>query len=344
MTTANTGFPTVRRTAIRLSATAVVKTGLLPGCDRLPLVFEPEIESVNLPAWAIANRAWIEAQLHKYGALLFRGFNVDTPNHLDHFIRATCGEPLEYHERSSPRSQVSGNIYTSTDYPPHESIFLHNEQSYNATFPLRILFFCTQPAEQGGATPIADTRRIYQRLSPQTRERFSEKGYMYVRNFNSGFGLSWQTAFQTTSKSEVEDYCRRNEIAVEWKARDGLRTTQVRRAVARHPHTGEVAWFNHCTFFHFSTLSPAIQEGLKSMFAEDELPNNTYYGDGSEIEAEVLDELRNAYLQEKISFPWQKGDILMLDNILTSHGRDPYVGPRTVLVGMAQPHTWQQIN
>ncbi len=339
----STGFPAIKRKAMRLSTAAVVRSHYLPEAEGFPLVYEPELEGVNLAAWAEANRGEVEAQLLKHGALLFRNFNVDAPGHLNQFIRATCGEALEYQERSSPRSQVSGNIYTSTDYPPDESIFLHNEQSYNTTFPLRIFFFCTQPAQAGGATPIADTRKIFNRINPAIRERFNEKRYMYVRNFGQGFGLSWQMAFQTTDRREAEDYCRRNDIEFTWKDGDRLHTQQVRRAVAHHPRTGEPAWFNHLTFFHFSTLSAALQETLSSMFTEEDLPNNTYYGDGSTIEPEVLDELRAAYLQEKTSFPWQKGDILMLDNMLASHGRDPYVGPRKVLVGMAEPFNWEDI-
>jgi hypothetical protein len=69
----------------------------------------------------------------------------------------------------------------------------------------------------------------------------------------------------------------------------------------------------------------------------DDLPNNTYYGDGSPIESSVLDEIREAYRREAASFAWQEGDILMLDNMLVAHSRNPYVGRREVLVAMAEP-------
>ena len=336
-------FRTMQRKAVRITPDAVVRYSYLDEDKRFPLVIQPGVDGVNLAGWAAANREQLEARLLQHGAILFRNFNVNSAIHLDEFIQATCGQPLEYQERSSPRSQVQGNIYTSTDHPPDEPIFLHNEQSYNLTFPLRILFFCTQPAPQGGATPIADTRKIFNRISRETRERFIEKKYMYTRNFGDGFGLSWQTAFQTTDKSAVENYCRRNDIRWEWKSNERLRTQQVRRAVAYHPRTGEPAWFNHLTFFNFSTLEPAVRQALLMMFSEEDLPNHTYYGDGSPIEPEVLDELRAAYRQETVSFPWQKGDILMLDNMLASHGREPYSGQRQVLVGMAEPYSWELI-
>ena len=73
------------------------------------------------------------------------------------------------------------------------------------------------------------------------------------------------------------------------------------------------------------------------MFREEDLPRNAFYGDGSKIEASVLEEINEIYQQETVTFPWQEGDILMLDNMLVAHGRKPFIGPRKVLVGMAEP-------
>lgn len=309
-----------------------------PG-QRLPLMVEPADADVDLCAWAAANRALIEARCLEHGAILFRGFGVTTPERLTEVITAISGEPLEYRERSSPRSTVDGNIYTSTDYPASLAIFPHNEHSYALTFPLRLFFSCAVPSPSGGDTPLADTRRIHDRLSPAVRERFAAHGWMYVRNFGDGFGLPWQTVFQTDDPAAVEAYCRANRIECEWRGEGRLRTRQVRPAVARHPRTGETLWFNHATFFNVSTLDPALREGLLAQFGSDELPNNTFYGDGTEIEPEVLDELRSAYLAESVRVPWQRGDLVMLDNMLTSHARDAYEGERRILFGMAEPYT-----
>ena len=162
---------------------------------------------------------------------------------------------------------------------------------------------------------------------------------MYVRNFGDGFGLDWQTVFQTDDQAAVEAHCRKSGIQVEWKPGNRLRTRAVRPAVTRHPKTGEPLWFNHATFFHVSTLESGIRESLLEEFAEDELPANTYYGDGTPIEPETLEHLRALYLREMRSFPWEKGDVLLLDNMMVAHGRAPYRGARKVLVGMAEPIT-----
>jgi alpha-ketoglutarate-dependent taurine dioxygenase len=324
------------RLAVSISSEAVVDRGPLSG-KRLPLLVEPRFPEVDLAAWAADHRSRIEEALLCHGGLLLRGFGVDGPAQLEAFIRAVSGDALEYRERSSPRSTVEGRIYTSTDFPPSQPIFLHNENSYQSVWPLKIFFHCQQPAEHGGETPIADCRRVFAQIDPAVRDRFLEKGWMVVRNFGDGFGLDWRAVFQTDDRAAVEAHCRKSGIELEWKPGDRLRTRAVRPAVTRHPKTGEPLWFNHATFFHVSTLEPAIREALLDEFAEDELPANTYYGDGSPIEPETLDHLRALYGRETLSFPWEKGDVLLLDNMLVAHGRSPYRGNRKILVGMAEP-------
>jgi alpha-ketoglutarate-dependent taurine dioxygenase len=310
-----------------------------PGPAGLPLILTPAVAGVDPLAWAEANRAGIEEKLLRHGALLFRGFGLSGIEGLQAFVRAVCGELLEYRERSSPRSELADRVYTSTDYPAEQPIFPHNEHSYARRFPLKLFFSCITPSETGGETPIGDTRRIFQRIDPDIRRRFEEKGWMYVRNFHPGFGLAWQTVFQTDDRSRVEEYCREAGIDWEWRSGDRLRTRQVRPVTARHPRSGETVWFNHATFFHVSTLPAAIREPLLRDFGEEDLPNNTWYGDGLPIEPEVAAHLREAYLGEMVELPWQEGDILLIDNMLTAHARNPFTGPRKVVVAMADPHT-----
>lgn len=330
-------FRTFSRRPVSAVPEKLVKVNTLHEGQSLPLLITPAIEGVNIVQWAENNREFIEAQLRKHGGLLFRNFDVKEVTHFEQFVKATSTELLTYQERSSPRRSVSGNIYTSTDYPASQKIFLHNENSYQHIFPLKIFFFCVTPPESHGETPIADCRRVLLRISPEIQERFRERGgWKLVRNFGDGVGLSWQTTFQTTNKSEVEEYCREAGIALEWKE-GGLRTSQVRPVVIIHPATGDEVWFNHATFFHVSTLEPTVHLDLLAQYREEELPAQTYYGDGSAIEPLVLEQLREAYLQETTMFQWQRGDILMLDNMLAAHGREPFAGPREIVVGMAEP-------
>jgi alpha-ketoglutarate-dependent taurine dioxygenase len=334
-------FKPAKRRKLRVTSAELVETSYLND-SRAPLVIQPAQTDVDLIAWAKEHRDFIEPELDRHGALLFRGFDINSVERFEEFVAATSKGALPYSERSSPRSKVSGNIYTSTDYPATETIFLHNEQSYNLQFPLKIYFFClTQPAH-GGQTPIADTRKILAAISPEIRSRFASQGYLYVRNFGSGFGLSWQETFQTARKSEVEEYCRQHQIECEWRG-EQLRTRQVRRAIATHPRTGEQTWFNHATFFHLSTLNRDIRERMLSELGEENLPNNTYYGDNASIEPDVMDHLRRAYLEAKIVFDWQQFDVSMVDNMLASHGREPFSGPRQIVAALADPYHWKDV-
>jgi alpha-ketoglutarate-dependent taurine dioxygenase len=314
-----------------------VREELLNEGQTLPLVIKPVEAGIDALEWARANQDYIEARLHTHGAILFRGFPIDSTDGFHDFAAAVAGELLEYKERSSPRHEEGDKVYTSTDFPPEHRIFLHNEHSYSTRFPMRLFFCCLLPSETGGQTPIADVRNVYNRIDPAVRDRFAAEKYMYVRNFGMGFGLPWQTTFQSDDPAAVEAYCQKNDISWEWKDGGGLRTRQVRPAISVHPRTGETVWMNHATFFHITTLAEDVRDMMTSVFAEEDLPNNTYYGDGSAIDDETVEDLRAAYDAETILFDWEKGDVLLCDNMLVAHGRESFTGQRKVLVAMAQP-------
>jgi alpha-ketoglutarate-dependent taurine dioxygenase len=277
--------------------------------------------------------------LVEQGALLLRGFEVGGVDGFDAVVRALSGAPLTYAERSSPRSTIKGQVYTSTDYPPNEEIFLHNENSYQQSWPLTLYFHCMQPPTTQGATPLADVRKVYRAIDPAVREEFARRKWMVVRNFHGSFGISWKHVFNTDVPAEVEEYCRSHGIGYEWLTGGGLRTRAVREPVHLHPVTGEPVWFNHATFFHVSTLAADIREGLLSIFAEADLPSNTYFGDGGRIPDDVMQHLRDCYRAASVRFDWQLDDILVVDNMTAAHGREPFTGPRKIAVAMAELYT-----
>jgi alpha-ketoglutarate-dependent taurine dioxygenase len=337
-------FKTVRRQPVNLSQAALVRAGSLAGAaGPFPLVLSPGVEGVNLARWAEANREHVEQELLRHGALLFRGFDVAGVERFEEFARALCPELLDYRERAAPRVEVGRNVYTSTEYPAEHPIPLHHEMSYSHNWPTKIWFYCVQPPRERGATPIADDRKVFRRLDSKIKETFARKKVMYTRNYGEGVDLSWQEGFQTTDRARVEQYCRAAHTEFEWREGDRLRTRQVRQAVAVHPKTGDMVWFNHAHMFHISNVEPEVRAALLEQFREEDLPRNAYYGDGTPIESSVLDEVRGVYQEEAFAFPWQEGDIMMLDNFLTTHGREPFVGPRKIVVAMAELYTNQDI-
>jgi alpha-ketoglutarate-dependent taurine dioxygenase len=275
--------------------------------------------------------------------MLFRGFDVSSKGKFECWLRAVCPQLMRYTEGATPRTELGDKIYTSTEYPHDQVIALHNELTYVKPWPMKIAFFCEQPAERKGETPVADVRTVHHLIAPVVREKFERKGWMLVRNFGDGLSLPWQETFHTSNRADVEDYCKRALIATEWKSRDRLRTRQVRAAIRRHPANGEKVWFNHVAFWHISSLEKHVREALQRVFTEEDLPYNTYYGDGEEIETGVVEHITEAYRKQTIEFRWQKGDILLLDNMLVAHGRNSYEGERKVLVGMGEPYEGGEI-
>ncbi|MEU6075096.1 TauD/TfdA family dioxygenase [Micromonospora sp. NPDC047074] len=302
----------------------------------LPVVVESD--GRELTELIAARRAELRASLVEHGGLLFRGFDVGGVEGFDRAVRALSGEPLVYTERSSPRHAIAGRVYTSTDYPPNEEIFLHNENSYQARWPLTLFFYCITPPQTQGATPLADVRRVYAEIDPAVREEFVRRRWMVVRNFHPDFGTPWQHVFGTDDRAEVEAYATANRIELEWRGADGLRTRAVRDAVHHRPGSTTPRWFNHATFFHVSTLAEDLQEGLLAMFGTDGLPANTYYGDGGEIPVDVVEHLRAAYRAASVRFDYRQDDVLVVDNMTAAHGREPFTGPRKIAVAMAEPH------
>jgi alpha-ketoglutarate-dependent taurine dioxygenase len=331
-------FKSLKRKVITLSQQSLVKTSYL-NSGKFPLVIEPAVYKLDPAVWASSAREFIETELLKHGAILFKNFRLDSLQDFEKFVRAMSPALLEYQERAAPRLQVAANIYTSTEYPSEQCVPFHHEMSYSHNWPMKIWFYCDMPAQSGGATPIVSDRVVFNAIDQKIKDEFISKKVMYTRNYGHGIDLTWQDAFQTIDKAAVEAYCRAAHIDFEWMDGDRLRTRQVRPAVTAHPKTGETVWFNHAHMFHVSNVEPRLLESLLAELSEEYLPRNAYYGDGSPIETSVLDLIRQAYIDAAVTIPWQKGDVIMLDNVLASHGREPFVGPRKILVALAELYT-----
>ncbi|MGA9568139.1 MAG: TauD/TfdA family dioxygenase [Candidatus Korobacteraceae bacterium] len=323
----------IRRKAVDLAHFNPVKESQMDPDQALPLIMEPAADQVDLADWARNNRDYIAQKLHAHGGILFRGFNLKTPQD---FERVAAGVYTEIFSEYGdlPREGAGGKIYTSTPYPEDKCILYHNESSHMNRWPTRISFFCVIAAKEGGCSPVVDCRKVYQHLDPEVRQKFEQKGVMYVRNFSEGLDVSWQHFFQTSDRSEVEDTCSKQGFVCEWVGADNLRVKQRCRAVLRHPATGELTFFNQVQLHHVHCLDPDVRESLLSMFKREDLPRHVYYGDGSEIEDSVMDHVGETYERNAIRFTWQAGDMVSLDNMLVAHARDSFVGPRKIVVAL----------
>jgi alpha-ketoglutarate-dependent taurine dioxygenase len=310
---------------------------LLPG-SRVPQLIESQTKRSDLRQLFAENKGQILQQLVEFGALLFRGFQINQDT-FGSAIDALGLERLDYIYRSTPRENVADRVFTATAYPAHREIPLHCENAFQRDWPMQLAFYCVEPAATGGETPLADVARVTERIGPEIVKRFRKRKVRYTRNYRAGVDLSWTEVFQTRSRVDVERYCREHGISYVWASNEELRTSQTCQGTAVHPILGTELWFNQAHLFHVSSLGTQYEHDLLNAFGVDGLPRNAFYGDGEPISASDLESIRAAFAAEAITFTWQANDLLLVDNMQVAHGRRSYVGKRLVLVTMTNPYS-----
>lgn len=292
-------------------------------------------KDIDPTLWIKENRQDFEQLLLKKGGILLRDFNINSLSEFNDFSQEVCPNLMEYTYRSTPRTNLGGKLYTATEYPASLSIPLHNENSYSKRWPQKIMFFCAICPEEGGQTPLADSRQVYTSINKEVREKFEKYGVMYIRNYTPGLDLDWRIVFQTSDKKEVEKYCQENDIEYNWGINGAeLTTKQVCQATLQHPETKEEVWFNQAHLFHHLSIEAETGISLTNELSIGSLPRNACYGNGDPISLDALDAIRAAYKEHEIIFNWKRGDLLILDNILMAHGRKPFKGERKIVVSM----------
>ena len=289
-------------------------------------------------AWTTERRNEVRQILARYGSVLVRGLGLcDSTQAAAAMNRLTSTGLLPEREPFAPRTPLGDGLQSATPWPASQQMCLHNELSYVLDPPAFMLFACLTAPARGGATPVGDGAAVLQGLPSALVARFEREGWLLVRHYNDAIGASWAEAFRTDDRAAVEHYCRNHGIEFSWDADGGLRTRQRRRAVVRHPVDGRPCWFNQVAFLSEWALDPDVREYLIEANGPDGLPFTTRFGNGEPIGEDVVNFINEAYTAQTLREPWQAGDLLVVDNIRTAHGRDAYEGDRTVVVGMADP-------
>jgi len=284
--------------------------------------------------WAAEHRDALRGFVAEHGSLLVRGLGLRDVAETEAVCRQ-LGSLMTEREAFTPRRRLSEGLYSSSKWPPNQPMCMHHELSYALEVPSLMLFACLVAPTGGGATPVADSPTVLHALPAALVARFERAGWLLIRNYNEDIGASLAEAFGTDDRRAIESYCHANAITCEWQPDGALRTRQRRRAVVRHPLTGRRCWFNQIAFLSEWTMAPELREYLVDVYGEDGLPFNTRFGNGDPIGADVVQAINEVYEANTVSERWQAGDLLLVDNLRTAHGREPFEGPREVVVAMA---------
>lgn len=323
------------RQAAPSAAESAVRCTPLNADSQFPLVIEPVSADLDPCVWASQHREFIETKLRCHAGLLFRGFGLSTAQDFEAFAEAI--QPGLYGAYGDlPKKEGGRNTYRSTPYPEQQMILFHNESAHLRRWPRKQWFFCELPSPVGGATPIVDCRAMYRALPAELAETFERKGLLYVRTFTPGFDVDWRDFYKTDERAVVEAVCREQGVEFEWLANGGLQTRTPCPAVIRHPYTGEKSFFNQVQLHHDYCLQADVRRDLLGIVGAGHMPRQVYFGDGTPIDDAVMEQLGQLYEACAVRFDWRRGDVVMLDNMLVAHARDPFEGPRRIVVAMGE--------
>ncbi|WP_051645237.1 TauD/TfdA family dioxygenase [Labrenzia sp. DG1229] len=287
------------------------------------------------------NRTSLEQHLLTHGAILFRGFPITNAIQLREFAAETSNGLWGYVNGNSPRKSISEGVYTATEFPAEYAISLHCELSYCTQWPARLYFGCPQPASIGGVAVFADARQIYDEMPRAILDEFDRRGgvkYTRVLPGTRGLGPTWQATFETTSMVDVEKHCQEHNYTLEHLPGNTIRVSNVTPATSIDPTSGRTVWFNQADQFHPSSNPPEDYEALMLLYKgkEDMLPQNVFFADGSPIPEETLKVIRETMASCKKTMPWVANDVLVLNNNILSHGREPFTPPRQLYVALTR--------
>lgn len=300
----------------------------------------------DLLAWSAEHRATLDELTLAHGAIVLKDSPLRTPDDFDALMAQYPAFEHGYVGGSAPRAKVFGRAMESTRMAPQFRINLHQEMAYLSHYPSRVAFFAKQPAEQGGETIIGDMREFTRRLPDGIAAKLEQHGVRGVRNYappgarqgvaeHSDAG-SWEEAFGTTDRAEVAATCASMGMEPYWNADGSLSVASYTKAFAVHPTTGErfyrtIIHSNYLIYEKYTGETKALVDRLRAI---QTLPTGYTLGNGEPLSRDESRVLEKTFEDITVAWPWAAGDVMVLDNLRTAHGRNPFKGERETLVAL----------
>ncbi|XP_050382798.1 clavaminate synthase-like protein At3g21360 [Argentina anserina] len=279
-------------------------------------------------------RPYLEALLRQSGAVLFRGFPVNSASEFNDVVEAFGFEELPYVGGAAPRTNVVGRVFTANESPPDQKIPFHHEMAQVPEFPSKLFFFCEVEPGSGGETPIVLSHIVYERMRdkyPEFVDKLEEQGLLYTRVLGEGddasspIGRGWKSTFLTKDKDIAEQRAAKLGMKLEW-LEDGVKSIMGPIPAVKYDSTRQrKIWFNSMV---------AAYTGWKD--ARNDPVKAVTFGDGNPLPADVIYDCLKILEEESVAVPWQKGDVLLLDNLAVLHSRKSFTLPRRVLASLCK--------
>lgn len=299
-----------------------------------PLVLNPAVNR-SAEEWSKViqdNHDTMKALTTKYGAILFRGFPLETPKCFDDFSKAFGYRNFPYLGGPAPRKMIVGNVITANDATPEKKMSFHHEMAYLADVPGVVFFYCDIQAEEGGNTPVALSWPIYKDVKdkePELVKKMADEGLIYTRvqpnatDETTIISASWQSSYFTQSKEEAVRLAEGQDCTCEWLENDCLRITSKLPAFSTDSVNNKTTWFNN---------SLAYYVGYQNKWNES--TKTIMFGNGEYLPAGPMNTVKNVMDDHAVYYMWQRCDVIIMDNFRVLHSREQFKGKRNILAAL----------
>ncbi|KAL3419671.1 taurine catabolism dioxygenase [Phlyctema vagabunda] len=292
-----------------------------------------------------AQNSTLTKQLARHGTLLFRGLPIYNAEDFSRFAHAFGYAPHEIIGIVVDRPVLAPNVAPANEAPKEVLIFNHNESPQVPHAPEYIFFYAHKAPEEGGETPVSSSLELFHRAQqeiPDFITELAQKGilskvtYKIEKQFTGGSTL--KQAFGKEIRDEDDEATKRAKIEAqiarygrgkyttwEWTD-DGLILTHRLPAIRTQPYT------------NLPTLFTALAAYYKSHQVNRDARRNAtqqLFGDGTPIPEKYLAHLVRITDEIRVLHKWQQGDVLVYDNIIAQHGRQPWGGEQSDRVVLA---------
>lgn len=303
--------------------------------------------------WLKGHAKEIRDDMQRYGAVVFRGFKLmkQQPG-FEAFYQAIgmnpCMDPL-FSVAARPTADGNKNsaVYEAVNKESRKNFFIgmHNE-FVGTRAPRAAAFVCFKSAEKGGEFIIGDGRNVFRDLDPDVMERLYGRSIRYSVMELPFFGfvdklpepmqspvMSGIKALASTAINAKVDFD--VELLEQRGGYDDTRILQARAPsqvpIVKHPVTGEPTWFCN-VHSHSAKLRKAREETYGAEKFEDGASqinkSDMFFGDDGDLSDSDLKHLDEVTKKNMKYIKMQEGDVVLLDNYKTMHGRNVFDGTR----------------